>query len=226
MPLTLESLLVLIVWVTPGYFFFNWITHLNPYFFKDSDVWKTAVVAVPLSVIVYLVQGFLWPLIGSMSGMDDSVPSFSSLFFLTDRSERILLSTSEMAFLFSSLAITPHLLGIAAGAALQSRRVQIVLKKLSLDESSMSLSAWDSSLYFRREGAWVVITLDDGEQIGGSLGRAAEIAKSSDGGDVFLQEEWRVEDGYLAEVRYASQGIWVKGETIRSVRLIRGGEDE
>jgi hypothetical protein len=84
-------------------------------------------------------------------------------------------------------------------------------------------SAWDN--IFQRltpHGAWIIVELKSGEQIGGLIGSASAIGQTPTPHDLYVEEIWIAEkDGNgvvnLKEKIEPVQGIWLSESEIRSV---------
>ena len=87
-------------------------------------------------------------------------------------------------------------------------------------------SAWEK-LFFDRRPCYITATLKNGTQKGGYFGRASLASRRDVGGDLFLQEEYKIdENGNCTEPELPYRGLWLDGHEIAQVRLYWSPEEE
>lgn len=81
-------------------------------------------------------------------------------------------------------------------------------------------TAWDF-FFSRRQGCWMVVTLDTGEKIGGRYGSSSFVS-SAPATEIYLQEHWVVnEKGGLARQRVDTEGILILSKSIRAIEFFK-----
>jgi Family of unknown function (DUF6338) len=127
----------------------------------------------------------------------------------------------------TSAVVIPAVLGLVASALFDEPTNKVTrwaVRVFNLDRISRAASAWDV-VWAGRQGRFVVVTLEpDGNHVGGRFGTESAVAFWSDGHDLFLEEEWTVNDSgrFTAQSApvVASGGIWLSGNSIRVVRFV------
>lgn len=156
-PTNLNTLLIIIFFIIPGFIINKIISIFHPYFEVKKRWGELTVQAITFSCINYAL--FSWLILWLLK-------------YLQSLKIQLLLAISV-------LIVGPFLIGLL---------FSFIIEKFL--RSKLTSTAWDD--YFsRKEPAWILITLKDGEQIGGFF--SSKSAASPNKSDIYIQEIWKVD---------------------------------
>jgi hypothetical protein len=127
--------------------------------------------------------------------------------------------------------VTPSVLGVLADKYMSTPKTRwsiYVARMFRLDRVSRAPTAWDM-VWAGRKGRFVVAKLSDGRFVGGKFGRKSGVAFWRDGHDLYLEEEWAVDENGLFTAASgqvpATAGVWLRGDEIEYVRLVATADE-
>ncbi len=70
--------------------------------------------------------------------------------------------------------------------------------------------------------AYVRVRLKEGGLVLGWYGQGSFASSDAGNGDLYLEEQWRDDDGWFAEPLPTTRGVWIRGSEIVSVEFFAG----
>ena len=139
-------------------------------------------------------------------------------------------SWTLLGWFLATAIVVPTGAGLLASSRLDAPKGKVatyLARIFPLDRVSRAPTAWDA-IWSGRKGRFIVVKLSDGKLVGGKFGTNSAVAFWRDGHDLFLEEEWTVDQHglFTADSRRipASRGIWLSGSAVTWVRFV-GGEE-
>ena len=83
-------------------------------------------------------------------------------------------------------------------------------------------TAWDDFFGRQKTECWLQVQLMDDSVIGGRFGSESFASSWPDPGHLFMQEVWRLDDGYFVEPLPQSAGILLRPADYKLVRVYKG----
>lgn len=126
--------------------------------------------------------------------------------------------------------VLPVLLGFLFAALREWDRPKEVLESMGFSVLRGEPTAWDYRMHKINAGAPVVVTLSDGKVVGGDLGDDSYAASGKNGGDLYLEETYMLDQGQWT-IYEGAPGIWIDGSEIKHVEfypleIAEDGDDE
>lgn len=225
MPTTVAALILLAIFVTPGYLFIAIVRRIDRTIVEFEDSLSRVIASFACSVGVFSLAWAITRAISLAPQINvqielinvfrDWVASNATQLFLSDRS---VLEYIIIGFFL------PIPSGMALGRLLVSGRIDGLLRYVGSDRSSLTSTAWDYHVYGRDHEAKVELSLGSGEILLGRLGSRSSIAAWSDGADLFLEPlEVTVSKDTNGD-QLSEAGVWVSGKDIRWIKMtdVRG----
>ena len=193
-----NKLILFIAFVVPGFIAIKVYELLSPSRYTDSS--KQIIDAVSYSCLNYAV--LLWPIYYvESSELKSSHPQIYVLFY--------------MGVLF----FAPVLLVIGWKFLRNLEWIQRFIPH-------PTQKPWDF-VFAQRRSYWVIVTLKNGEKIGGMYGPHSFASSAPSEEQIYLEEQWILnEDGGFERPAEQTSGIIILAPEIRSVELIHNGEQE
>jgi hypothetical protein len=193
-----NKLILFITFVVPGFIAIKAYELLSPSRYTDSS--KQIVDAVSYSCIVYII--LLWPI------------------YLVEKST-IRSTQPHLYLLFYTGAMFVFPLILVIGWK-YLRQLEIIQKFVP----HPTQKPWDF-VFGQRNTYWVIVTLKNGEKIGGMFGLNSFASSAPAKEQIYLEEHWVLnEDGGFDRRAEQSSGIIILSSEILSVELIHSGEYE
>lgn len=210
MLVSVESLLVIVLVLTPGYVFSLALrkTVIN----LDTSAIRFVVMTVATGALIHCIT-FFW----SARLLRKYVENPASL-----------LDTAGEVFLWgiTTIFILPLALGLGLGYLIRLQSVDRWLGWVGFSHINRIPSAWDYVLDLN-EGFYVRVHLKDGGGIlGGVYGTNSFAADENDSVDLYLQELWLLDDNgeFLTPVP-TSRGVWIARDSAEYIEFLSGEDD-
>lgn len=192
-----EILLLTIIFLLPGYIYFSVLKIILP----ESREGKFLLLLKFLGFSSFNFIIWFWLIVRI---------DFQDISFLT------ILGILLIIF------ISPIFFGIVSGKEKQYGLFANFLKFFGLNPKDISPTAWDFK-FSNTTTEFVLVTLKDGEIIGGYLGENSLASSDFNERDIFLEEVYKISDGGEWIVDDRSKGIWIAGDQIRTIEFLKGG---
>lgn len=208
MPTSVAGVVLLAIFIVPGFIF--------------QAVLNRNILGKPTSDFRSLVQALVWSLIIHTAFLPWSSDAYRAW------EARALVSQAKDFWLKGIIVIilAPAVGALILGKVLEWSRAQRLLTVLGLSWEERLPLCWDW-LANRKQGYWVILEFKDGRRIGGKFDGASAMSMTSwlphAPRDIFIEQICQLKDNsdeIGLEVPY-SQGAWVNGEELRSIKLFR-----
>ncbi len=119
----------------------------------------------------------------------------------------------------SMMVCSPLVIGFLLGVAEQKHWLSMFLGVWGIRVCTIDKpTAWESYLWNLQDPTYILLTLDDGSEIAGYLGSKSLVTSKDRGGDIYIEELYRIQSGEWIQVP-GSRGIWIKGSAIKYVEF-------
>lgn len=211
MLVSVESLLVIVLVLTPGFIFT--VALRKSVANIDTSAIRFVVMTVATGTIVHCVT-FFWS---------------ARLLRAYTEDPAILLDRSVEVFFWSivTIFVVPLFLGLLIGYLSGTERVDSWLRIIGFSYVQRLPSAWDYVVGLK-EGFYVRVHLQDSNQIiGGIYGTSSFAADESDAVDLYLEELWEIdEDGEFVAPIPTTRGVWIPRHSAKYIEFLSGEEIE
>jgi hypothetical protein len=210
-PTTLEALIVLIGFITPGFIAFGVVRRSAP---GQALAGHGVIVAsVVLGVVVHLVALPLTILV---------TPELLDFRGAANLSQLALPSAKGAGWAIAVLLLLPILLGLLIGKVLRAGWAQRFLAEIGYSVVQLTPQAWDWFFATNRQGCWIVAEMNDGSRIGGLFNRQSFASLSPDRPDLYLEQVYAVDEAHnFGDVRPHSVGAWINGSAVKALFFYR-----
>lgn len=193
-----NKLILFIAFAVPGFISIKVYELLSPRMAKDSS--QQLIDAVAYSSINYAL--LIWPIYAiEASGLRNSSPNCYAFFWAFV----LLIAPVLWAYLMKRLRMTKFVLGALPHP---------------------TASPWDY-VFEQRKRFWVVVTLKDGQRIGGRYDSKSFASSAPSAQQIFLEECWKLnDDGGFDNVRVDSAGILIMATDIVTLEFFNVEQGE
>ncbi len=220
MPGSLETALVFILFIVPGFIASRLIRTLVPGSLRADP--QTILLALVLSLIIH-VMALGW----TVQVIDDPLLKFFRS-LVDGNSDSIAVSIAAVSWLVFVVLLLPLALAVVISLAWRGALLQKPLDVLGLSMIQMTPQAWDWFFLSQTRGCWVVAELSDGTLIGGGpYGEKSFASVSPHKPDLFLERRVDVNERHeLGQDIPTTAGVWIRGENVRSHHSYRAETEE
>ena len=212
MPTTLQAVLILVLFITPGFIAAGVIRRtVSAAFLATQNV---AITAGLLGVLVHFIA-----LPATLQILDE----VRSLYLILDgKIESGGVSLLAYVWLFGVLFVLPVIIAKMITTVWRSKWAQPVLSSIGYSLVNLTPHAWDWFFLTQQRGCWVIAEMVDGSRVGGVFGTESFASLSPDAPDLYLEEVYSVDDEHnFGEVRPYPIGAWLNGSQIKALHFYR-----
>lgn len=204
MPTTFEALLVLILFVLPGFILMRVITKARPH--SETSDFRFIVSAILFGTIVHAIFGW-WTI--------DVYLSYTAETLSEDGFWSFYL------WFVGVILVAPTIFGFVLGKLAEVAWIDNLLVMFGLSVSDRMPTAWDE-VFGSGKGYWIIVELNDGRKLGGFYSTNSFVSASPNPRDIYIEQVWEVgeDDNFLYQIE-PDEGIWIEGAQIRLLKFFK-----
>lgn len=208
---SLDSLIIILLGITPGFVLFLVLRQ------QTGDSTERAEILVLLQSLLgtAIVYAAIAPLYIVAS---NNWPEFIPRLTISDVSA---LNFVQYVGLMLTILILPAIIGWTVGWLLTCQWTQSALSRVKMDSLSRAPSAWDGRVFARKEPAYLIVETDEAYFFG-VLDQRGAVGSWSNGGDLYLSPQYLVNDCKEWISMGEGSSVWIRGERIVSVAIRKG----
>ena len=202
MPTTFQALLILVLFIVPGFIMMQTFTGARAYS-ERSDL-KFVIQSALFGSLIHIF--FAWWTIELYSSYVDGA-------LLTDSFGQFYLWLAVVIF------AAPALAGTIAGRLARNVRISAWFLNIGIPISQRVPTAWDE-VFQDGCGYWVIIELVDGSKVGGKYSTNSAVATSPSSRDIYIEEVYNIdENDSFGDAMVGTKGAWVDGTQIKLIKF-------
>ena len=206
MPESLEAVLVLALFLVPGYICAVAFTANTP----RNDV----------SDFRFVLQVSFWGALNLLLVLPWTAELLTKI--AASKGEALLATTGpEWLRLSTAMVVVPAAMGLALRRVVTWKPVRAVLRRAGLSDTDGVPTGWDSAFKPGSPGAWVYVYVKSkSEPIIGEWGKKSIAGVSPSAHDLFLERQMEWREGQLVPIASTS-GVWISEEQIEFIEILR-----
>jgi hypothetical protein len=205
---TVESLIILVFFVAPGFLTTYIINRkVNP---VDTSELRLILISLIFSILNHVILSF-WTI---------------NIYYFYK--QNILFTNHILSFISWAIVIIiilPLIIGIIISLLLEIPFMQKIYNFFNISKANRISSAWDY-VFLQEEGNWSIVHLKSGDNIFGKIGKKSFISLSHNNHDIFLEEiyNWDEKGNSSVEKFPGTKGAWISADEISWISFWEGGE--
>lgn len=206
---TLETLIVFIFFITPGFLVTTIINRrIKP---AESSEIRILISSVIFSIFSHLILSY-WTFriyklyISNQLFNDNSIINF-------------------ILWCIVTIIIVPIILGLLLSFLTECDKLQKIFSFFGISKIDRISRSWDY-IFLKREYYWIIIHLKSGDKIYGFLGEKSFVSLAHDNPDIFVEEIYNYDEKNRSFGKKISgtKGAWIPLDKIDWISFYRGGE--
>lgn len=218
---SVQSLLILIAAIVPGYIFVFVVRQINRLLFNFADVFTRTITSLVCSILLYGMLEACIRVVNLLPKVAIPGPNASNTIReLFDSQGRFSGITDQVILGYFLVGILwPTFVGFLFGHISSSDKFDRALGIAGANQEAFARTSWDKEIYLRQYSFDVEVILLDNSMIRGRVADQSSISPSANGGDIYLQPSGTCEVTYWPHEVVKQAGIWIPGGQIRSVTI-------
>ncbi len=219
MPTTLEALLLLILFVGPGFLCARVVRAEIPSSFtgERNSVFLSMIFSTLIHVLLLPYTFYLLP----------DIQKFLSSFEISNASSQLIIDWWVFCWVVVVLFVAPLVAAVVLSRLWRFGPMQPYLAKLGMSVAQAIPTAWDWTFLSQADGCWIIAEMEDGSLVGGEYGAGSFASLSPHRTDLFLEKEYYVDENHsFLEMLPDTVGVWINAENVKHIHLYRVTEDE
>ena len=219
MPTTIEALLLVILFVGPGFLCARFVRAEIPSSLTGEK--NSIILSMIFSTLIHTI--LLPYTIFILPNIQEFIAS------LNQPNNRNNLSFDWLVFcwIVIVLFVAPLVTALALSWLWRFEPMQPFLSKLGMSVTQTIPTAWDWVFLSQTDGCWIVAEMEDGSVVGGEYGAGSFASLSPHRSDLFLEKEYELDENHnFLAVLPDTVGVWINAEKVKHIHLYRVSENE
>lgn len=219
MPTTIEALLLLILFVGPGFLCARIVRAEIPSSFTGER--NSIILSMIFSTLIHTI------LLPYTIHMLPNIQEFITSLKQSNNNNNLTIDWWVFCWIVVVLFVAPLVVAFFLSWLWRFERMQPFLSKLGISVTQTIPTAWDWVFLSQKDGCWLVAEMEDGSLVGGEYGAGSFASLSPHRTDIFLEREYYLdEDHNFLSVLPDTVGVWINAEKIKHIHLYRVSQEE
>lgn len=219
MPTTIEALLLVILFVGPGFLCARIVRAEIPSSFTGER--NSIILSMIFSTLIHTI------LLPYTINMLPNIQEFIASLKQSDNKNELSIDWLVFCWIVIVLFVAPLVTAIALSWLWRFEPMQPFLSKLGMSVTQTIPTAWDWVFLSQTDGCWIVAEMEDGSVVGGEYGAGSFASLSPHRSDLFLEKEYELDENHsFLDVLPDTVGVWINAEKVKHIHLYRVSENE